>query len=148
MKKNSLKNNIADTNDIIEIEMELTSFIKSICDLSEKISEIIKKSGNETKENNFIADKEIEKINNFYKERDLLVKKLQFLIEKNGNELLNNNLQWKRYVNDIVPIEKENIDFLKKKVNETKLKLTELYQNKSLMIYNKKEDLSYENRIL
>jgi len=136
VKNNSEKNNIDEIADII----------KGICELSEKVAYIIK----EYKKNDDNDDEIAVNLGKIYEERNLLVNKLKAIYEAGNFDvgLLKDNPQLNRYINEIIPLEEANIAFLDTKTKEKKNKLNELINNKSLMIYNKKVNLNYENRIL
>ena len=130
------------------IEEKITDIIKNICELSEKVAGIIKE--HKTNADNDIGDEIAISIEKIYEERSVLVNELKMMLE-NGSidaDLLKNNIQWNKYINEILPIEETNIEFLNTKTKEKKNKLNELFNNKSLMIYNKKVKLSYEDRVL
>ena len=101
-------------------------------------------------DDNDINDEFAIDIEKMYEERNLSVKELKAMFDSGSvnAELLKNNVQWKRYVDKIIPIEEANVKFLDTKTKEKKNKLNELFNNKSLMIYNKKVNLSYENKLL
>ncbi|MPN02690.1 hypothetical protein SDC9_149906 [bioreactor metagenome] len=129
------------------IEIEITNIMKNICDLVEKVFAIIKESENNY--DNDISNDNLYLIENIYTERDLLIDKLKNILETTENIiLLKNNPQWIRYTTEIINKENFNIDFFSKQIKITKNKLTELFNQKSLMIYNKKVELNYENKFL
>lgn len=145
---NSKTNNSVETNNTAENTEEITNIVKNICELSEKVFNIIKEY--QTNAENDISDEIAITIGEIYDERNSAINKLKAMYE-NGNldvKLLENNPQWNKYVNEIMPLEDANIAFLDEKTKEKKNKLNELLNNKSLMIYNKKVNLSYENKFL
>jgi len=129
------------------LKNEVILVIKNINLFSEQIADVIEEINAQKKE--IVSDATVNKILSIYKERDSFVNQLKTTIEANQElNLLENNPEWDRYINEIVNIEKKNIEFLEKKIKDTKSKLSELFTNKSLMIYNQKVGLSYENRFL
>jgi hypothetical protein len=129
------------------LKNEVILIIKNINLFSEQIADVIEEINIQKKE--IVSDATANKILSIYKERNRSVNQLKTTIEANQElNLLENNPEWDRYINEIVHIEKKNIEFLEKKIKDTKSKLSELFTNKSLMIYNQKVGLSYENRFL
>jgi len=129
------------------LKNEVILVIKNINLFSEQIADVIEEINAQKKE--IVSDATVNKILSIYKKRDSFVNQLKTTIEANQElNLLENNPEWDRYINEIVNIEKKNIEFLEKKIKDTKSKLSELFTNKSLMIYNQKVGLSYENRFL
>lgn len=144
LENNALNNN-APKNETI-LKDEVTSVVKDINLCSNQIAGVIEEINSQTSE---APDGAVNKIVRIYKERNNFVNRLKTIIDANQElNLLENNVEWNKYTNEILPIEKKNIEFLEKKVKYTKSKLTELFTNKSLMIYNQKVGLSYENRLL
>jgi len=130
---------------------EILDIIKKICELSEKVTNIIKEY-NAKDDNDDIGNRDdiAFDISKLYDERNLSINKLsaKFASNEIDTDLLKNNSQWNDYLHSIVLFEQENIAFLDMKTKEKKNKLNELSNNKSLMIYNKKVNLSYENKFL
>jgi len=130
---------------------EILDIIKKICELSEKVTNIIKEY-NAKDDNDDIGNRDdiAFDISKLYDERNLSINKLsaKFASNEIDTDLLKNNSQWNDYLHNIVLFEQENIAFLDMKTKEKKNKLNELSNNKSLMIYNKKVNLSYENKFL
>ena len=132
-------------NDILK---EFNSILEKIISFSIRINEIIKDL-EKSAENINVVDI-AEDIDNIYKERDVFVGELKSIFDKceDKENLLKNNSLWVKYNEEILPLETQNLEFLNKKTNETKQKLTELSTNKSLLIYNQKVKLSYENKFV
>lgn len=133
---------------------DFNSILEKIISYSIEVNNLIKDLKNKLDNSNNVDNVDIlnivENIDNIYKDRNILTEKLKLIFDeyKNKEELLNNNLLWIKYNEEIIQIENENIDFLNKKSIETKDKLTKLSTNKSLLIYNPKVELSYENKLI
>ena len=127
--------------------INFNSTLEKIILASIKIDKIIKEL---EKSSDKIDVNVIESIDNIYKERGILTEKLILIFNESDDKdsLLKDNQLLVKYNVEIVPIEKRNIDFLNKKSIETKHKLTELSANKSLLIYNQKVELNYENKLV
>ena len=155
MSKSKPKNNpkintevVVNAEDAGNTDAKVTDIVKKVCDLSLKIANYIKE--NKMTDDNDISDEFAVAIEAMYNERNLLISELKEMFDGGiiTADLLKDNVQWNRYLNEIVLIEEANIQFLEAKTKEKKNKLNELFNNKSLMIYNKKVNLSYENRVL
>jgi hypothetical protein len=130
-----------------DILKNFNSILEKIISFSIKINEIIKDLENDADKINIDI---IENIDNIYKERGVLVEELKLIFDncENKESLLKENLLLIKYNTEISPLEAQNMEFLNKKSTETKHKLTELSNNKSLLIYNQKVELSYENKFI
>ena len=137
--------NKVNMNDILN---EFNSILEKIIAYSVEVNNLIKDLENKT--DNIDSVNIAESIDNIYKDRNILAEKLKLIFNEyeNKEKLLNGNLMWIKYNEEILPIENQNIDFLNKKSIETKDKLTKLSTNKSLLIYNNKVKLSYENKLV
>jgi hypothetical protein len=138
--------------------------IQKICDFSEEIAGLITEDNvkqviNNSKElnpkddNNSITASQ--KIDEIYKIRYKYVQQLSYLVNYYKNKfnnniefLFSNNQQWDRYLSQIVSLESSNMEYLKTKSAESKNKLSKIINNKSLLLYNKKVELNYENKLL
>ena len=127
---------------------EFNSILENIISCSIEVNKKIKDLESDA-ENNIIIDI-VESIDNIYKERYVLVEKLKSIFDETTDKdnLLKGNLLWAKYNEEILLMETQNMEFLNKKSIETKNKLTELSANKSLLIYNPKVKLSYENKLI
>ncbi len=127
---------------------DFNSVLEKIISYSIEVNNIIKDL--ENKADNIDVARIAEDIENIYNDRNVLTEKLKLIFDEypNKEELLNGNLMWTKYSEEILPIENKNIEFLNKKSAEAKDKITELSVNKSLLIYNPKVKLSYENKLI
>ena len=133
-----MQNNLEEFNSVLE------NIIFYSIEVNKKIKDL------EMNAENTIVTDIIENIDNIYKKRYVLVEKLKSIFDEttNKDDLLKDNMLWIKYNEEILSLEAENMDFLNKKSIETKNKLTELSANKSLLIYNPKVKLSYENKLI
>jgi hypothetical protein len=168
----------AQFKDIHSLKECVIASIQKICDYSEKTALLIEKdiydqvidnSKKSLNKDDNIADNAVapnqqldvaeidisQQIDDIYKIRDKYVKQLNFLVEyykklfgNNTDFLFSDNKQWDRYTSKIVTLENANMEYLKTKSAESKNKLSKIINNKSLLLYNKKVELNYENRVL
>jgi hypothetical protein len=127
---------------------EFNNILEKIIACSIKVNNIIKNfEKNAEKETDIDI---IEDINNTYKERSMLIEELKSVFDEyeNKEEVLKDNQLWIKYNDEILTLETQNIGFFNKKFIETKKKLTELSNNKSLLLYNQKVKLSYEDKLI
>ncbi len=114
-----------------DLEKEFYSIIDAISKLTEEISNI-------TKYRHFNPDIDLVSIDDKYKKRNQKINQLnEILSSSNGTRLVNNNPQWNEFIGKVMSIEKENIEFLHSKVDDTKGKLIDLNKKKMLLVYDK-----------
>ncbi|MDR0926892.1 MAG: hypothetical protein LBO69_03895 [Ignavibacteria bacterium] len=125
---------------------QLTELVNKISYCTEKVANTIKEISSSA--DNDIISRHLDTLNGIYTERNNYVEELSKFIKDGYDELLDTIPEWQKYIADVAPIEDANIAFLNQQTEDSKHKLRELANNRSLMIYNKKVKLSYENKLL
>lgn len=112
--------------DVIE-QFEIIS--EEIISLTQEISEIIKK-------NDFDETSDILTIEDRYLKREQSIEELNKLISTSEGVKIPTTDRWTRFMEKIVPVEEENINFFETKLLEIKDKLLEITKTKKLLLYN------------